>query len=186
MLGCNSNKSRTGVFGFLGRRFLFFLAGIALAIICFVAIEIAMRPVSTNSYCGSMCHEMNTAYQTWELSPHRTNSSGVTVGCVDCHLPPREDYFSHLSAKAYAGMKDLYHHKFGPEYDIKAIGKRVAGHMENATCLHCHNSLESRVARSAARIAHMAAVRRPELPENKCVTCHEDAGHQRINKLFSP
>ena len=83
-----------------------FLAGLAFAILCFVGLNAAMAPVSTSEYCGSTCHEMNTAYLSWELSPHGANAHGVRVECVDCHLPPKEKYFAHIVAKAYAGAKD--------------------------------------------------------------------------------
>jgi hypothetical protein len=62
-----------------------------------------MVPVSKSAYCGSKCHEMNNAYLTWELSPHGTNSLGFRVECIDCHLPVKDRYFAHITAKAYEG-----------------------------------------------------------------------------------
>ena len=79
-----------------------FLAGFVFALLCFVALNAAMVPVSKSEYCGSKCHEMNTAYLTWELSPHGSNSKGIRVECIDCHLPEKEKYFAHITAKAYA------------------------------------------------------------------------------------
>jgi hypothetical protein len=32
----------------------------------------------------------------------------------------------------------------------------------------------------------MAAIDEPDKPENKCVTCHENTGHERVKKLFTP
>ena len=79
-----------------------FIAGFAFAIICFIVLNLAMEPVSTSEYCGSKCHEMNTAYQSWELSTHGSNVKGIRVACIECHLPPKDRYFSHIIAKAYA------------------------------------------------------------------------------------
>jgi len=40
------------------KRILTFLAGVIFAMLCFVALNAAMVPVSTSEYCGSKCHEM--------------------------------------------------------------------------------------------------------------------------------
>lgn len=145
-----------------------------------------MVPVSTSEYCGGKCHEMNAAYLGWELSPHGANSYGIRVECIDCHLPPKEKYFTHITAKAYEGAKDTYVHYFGGPYDTEKVRKRVLSHLSNQRCVHCHNHLLGKPGNSAARTAHTAALAEPGIPENRCVECHEDAGHQRQSKLFSP
>lgn len=168
------------------KRISTFLAGFVFALLCFVALNAAMVPVSKSEYCGGKCHEMNTAYLTWELSPHGTNSKGIRVECIDCHLPEKEKYFAHITAKAYEGAKDMYKHYFGDEYDGEKIRLKVLSHLPNERCLHCHDNLLARPGSSAARIAHTAALSRPDAQENRCIQCHEDVGHQRQNKLFSP
>lgn len=168
------------------KKALTFLAGLAFALLSFVALNAAMVPVSKSEYCGSKCHEMNTAYLTWELSPHGTNARGIRVECIDCHLPAKDKYFTHTAAKAYEGGKDIYKHYFGGEYDGEKIRKKVLDHISNQRCLHCHDTLLARPGNSAARIAHTAALAKPDASENRCVECHEDVGHQRQNKLFSP
>ena len=86
-----------------------FFIGIVFAMLCFIVIEAAMKPTSKSQFCGSQCHEMQVAYQSWELSVHGTNKYGIQVGCVDCHLPPKEkEYFAHIFAKAYEGGKDFF------------------------------------------------------------------------------
>ena len=173
------------MFKIMKKRILTILAGVFFAILCFVALNAALVPVSTSEYCGSKCHEMSTAYLTWELSPHGSNAHGVRVECVDCHLTPKDKYFTHITAKAYAGAKDTYKHYFGPEYDTERIRKKVLGHISNQICLHCHDNLLGKPGSSAARIAHTAVLAEPDALENRCVECHEDVGHQRQNKLFS-
>ncbi len=163
-----------------------FLAGLVFAILCFVGLNAAMVPVSKSEYCGSACHEMNTAYLSWELSPHGANAHGVRVECVDCHLPPKENYFTHIVAKAYEGAKDTYVHYFGGPYDTQKIRERVLSRLPNQRCLYCHDHLLGKPGSSAARAAHTAALSESDVPENRCVQCHEDAGHQRHSKLFSP
>ncbi|MBN1806764.1 MAG: NapC/NirT family cytochrome c [Sedimentisphaerales bacterium] len=168
------------------KRIWTFLAGFLFALLCFVALNAAMVPFSKSEYCGSKCHEMNTAYLTWELSSHGSNSRGIRVECIDCHLPAKDRYFAHVAAKAYEGGRDIYKHYFGGEYDREKIRLRVLEHLPNERCLGCHNNLLAKPGNSAARIAHSAVLAKPELEENKCLKCHEDIGHQRQNKLFSP
>ena len=163
-----------------------FLCGLGFALLWFLSINAAMEPVSSNEYCGTACHEMNTAYQTWELSVHGSNQDGITVDCVDCHLPPTEKYFTHLTAKAYAGAKDLYKHHFGPPYDVSAIRQKVVDHLGNETCGHCHDNLLGKPSSPKSRFAHQAALEEPDNMENKCITCHLKAGHNRDTSLFSP
>jgi cytochrome c-type protein NapC/trimethylamine-N-oxide reductase cytochrome c-type subunit TorC len=173
------------IFGAVKKRALTLLVGFAFALLCFIVLNAIMVPVSKSEYCGSKCHEMNTAYLSWELSSHGTNASGIRVECIDCHLPVKDRYFTHLAAKAYAGGKDIYKHYFGDEYDLEKIRKRVLDHISNQRCLHCHDNLLAKAGSSAARIAHTAVLAEPDAPENRCVQCHEDVGHQRQNKLFS-
>lgn len=162
-----------------------FIVGFGSAILVFVAINAAMKPVSKSSYCGSNCHEMKPAYQAWELSAHGVNPHGVRVDCVDCHLPPKERYFAHLFAKAHTGAKDLYKHHFGGEYDGEKIRKRVRENFSNDTCLHCHEDLLVCPSSFAAQSAHSGLINHPDAPENRCVHCHEGVGHERESKLFS-
>ena len=168
------------------KQILVFLAGFISVVFCFVVINLAMVPVSKSEYCGSKCHEMNTAYLTWELSSHGTNAFGIRVECVDCHLPSKDKYFNHLAAKAYEGAKDIYKHYFGGEYNGEKIRQKVLDHISNQRCLNCHDNLLVKPGNSAARIAHTSALAKPDALENRCVQCHEDIGHQRKNKLFSP
>jgi nitrate/TMAO reductase-like tetraheme cytochrome c subunit len=170
----------------IGAKTIAFLAGLAFAVVCFVALNAAMKPVSKSEYCGSNCHEMNSAYRTWELSTHGTNRYGFRVECIDCHLSPKEDYFTHIVAKAYAGAKDTYKHHFGKEYNQDEIRMKVLDHLPNERCMYCHDNLLAMPGSSSARIAHTAVLDSPDDPESRCVSCHEDAGHQRQEKIFSP
>ncbi len=173
------------VVDFIKKRGLTFVVGFVFAAFCFVTLNMAMKPVSTSQYCGSNCHEMNTAYQTWELSVHGANKSGVSIGCVDCHLPAKDKYFTHIAAKAYTGAKDLYKHHFGDEYDIEKIRSKVLDHLPSQRCMNCHNDLLARPSNSKARIAHIASLNTPDAEEHRCVKCHDDTGHERQRKIFS-
>jgi nitrate/TMAO reductase-like tetraheme cytochrome c subunit len=169
------------------KRALTFLAGFVFAIFCFIGINAAMEPASKPGFCGSRCHEMRTAYRSWELSTHGANKIGFRAECVNCHLPSKEEqYFAHVFTKAYEGGKDVFIHYFIGGYDIEKAREKALKHMPNKRCMHCHDSLLTKPGSSAARKAHLAVLSRPEAKENRCVSCHEDAGHQRQRKLFSP
>lgn len=168
------------------KRIAAFAVGFAFALLCFVTLNAAMAPVSKSAYCGSRCHEMRSAYQSWELSPHGGNKYGFRVECIDCHLPAKEMYFRHLTAKAYEGGKDVYKHHFGDEYDVEKMRQKVFAAMPNGRCQTCHDDLLALPSSSAARTAHLAVETEPDKPENRCVQCHENIGHERERKLFSP
>ena len=167
------------------KRISVFITGFVGAMLCFVVLNMAMGPISKSGYCGSRCHEMNTAYQTWELSTHGTNKYGFRVECVDCHLPPKEKYFRHLLAKAYEGGKDVYKHYLGGQYEVEEMRKRVLEEIPNERCQHCHDALLAKPDSPGARTAHAEVLNPPSGAEFKCVDCHEDAGHERQAKLFS-
>ncbi len=172
--------------GVVRKRALTFLVGFVFAILCFVGLNAAMEPASKSEFCGSKCHEMQTAYQSWEISRHGSGSKGIRVECVDCHLPPKEKFFKHLAAKAYAGAKDMYKHHFGDEYNSEQMSEKVMEHMSNDTCFRCHDNLSVKTSNSAARIAHTAVLAEPYSPDLKCFGCHKGVAHQRSSKLFSP
>lgn len=163
-----------------------FLVGFAFAILCFIGINAAMEPASKSEFCGSKCHEMKTAYRTWELSVHGANKYGFRVDCVNCHLPPKDRYFTHVATKAYVGSMDIFKHFFIGGYDIEKARKKALEHMPNKRCVHCHDSLLTKPGSSSARKAHFASLSQPDAPENKCVECHQGTGHERQNKLFAP
>ena len=179
-------KVMSWIVGVLRKRALTFLVGFAFAILCFVGLNAAMEPASKSEFCGSTCHEMKTAYTTWELSVHGANKNGFSVECIYCHLPPKDKYFTHVATKAYEGAKDVFMHLFIGGYDIEESRQEVIEHMRDETCVHCHNNLLVKPGSSAARIAHMASLAQPDSEEARCLACHEDAGHQRKSKLFSP
>ena len=167
---------------FIKKRGLTFLVGLVFAILCFIGINLAMKPVSTSAYCGSNCHEMNTAYQSWELSVHGANKYGIRVECVDCHLPPKDKYFTHLFAKAYAGGKDVYMHHFGGEYDVEHTRKEVIETLPNERCMFCHDDLLKKPSNSAAMLAH----KQIDSSGLRCISCHENIGHERQRRIFTP
>ena len=181
------NKRALGkLFAWLKRHLPTFVVGFVFAILCFLGLNAAMAPVSKSNYCGSECHEMNTAYTSWELSVHGSNKYGYRVECIYCHLPAKESYFSHMAMKAYEGGKDVFRHYFGDKYNVEKMRTHVLAHIPNSRCQQCHNDLLALPRSSAARTAHLSSITEPDKPEYRCVKCHENIGHERKSKLFAP
>ena len=178
-MGKNIRTLFQWLFGVFKKRALTFFAGIIFALLFFVALNAAMEPVSTSEYCGTKCHEMDTAYQSWKASTHGTNEEGLRSECIDCHLPSRDKYFTHIAAKVYAGGKNLYIHHFGGEYDIEKTREKVVEHIQNKQCLWCHVDLPAKPGNDLVKEAHAKSLKFPDEPDSRCIECHEDVGHQR-------
>jgi cytochrome c nitrite reductase small subunit len=167
----------------LRRYIVGFVIGVVFSVVSFLTINTVSKPFSSSEYCGSNCHEMGSAYSSWELSAHHANSKGVVVECIDCHLPPKDKFFSHMTAKVIAGVKDAFKHHFGGEYDGKKMQAKVQEEMPNSRCLKCHSGLLVKPSSSAARIAHQAVLN-PGQEEHRCVECHSQL-HERTRTLYS-
>jgi cytochrome c-type protein NapC/trimethylamine-N-oxide reductase cytochrome c-type subunit TorC len=128
---------------------------------------------------------MNAAYRSWELSGHGANISGVVAQCIDCHLPPRDKFFTHFAAKVCVGVKDVYKHHFGGEYDSGKMRNKVLEEMANERCLKCHSNLLAKPRSSAARLAHQPVLSPKDDHKPRCVECHEQL-HERERKVFWP
>ncbi|MHC4068730.1 MAG: cytochrome c3 family protein [Planctomycetota bacterium] len=161
-----------------------FLAGFVFALLCFIGINAAMEPVSKSKFCGTLCHEMNTAYRSWELSAHGANNNGVQIECIDCHLPPKENFFSHITAKAYEGTKDVYKHYFGGQYNVEKTRKKVLENIDSSRCLKCHKNLLAKPGSSGAAMAHQEMLNPTAALKLECVHCHEHL-HERERKIFA-
>ncbi len=179
-------KLSVKMLGFVKKKAPLFLAGFIFAVLCYLLLAAAMEPVSKSAYCGGKCHEMNTAYNSWELSVHGSNRYGIRVDCIECHLPAQKDFISHTTAKGIAGMKDIYEHNFGGRYDSKKMQQEVLKSFPNTRCIHCHKDLLKRPGSDAARIAHSAVLSQPDEQSSRCVNCHANVGHNRSATLFAP
>ena len=119
-----------------------FLAALTSFFILLYSFNKAVSYTSTDQYCNS-CHVHDHADDSWRLSPHANNNSGVVVHCSDCHLPPRGD--GYIAAKIYHGSKDLYGYWFKDSADYKWASKRTAEIANQFTyqssCIKCHSNL---------------------------------------------
>ena len=70
------------------RKWPLFLFGFIVGMAFFMSLYEVSVYYSTDEACMS-CHVHPHAEETWKLSSHVNNGSGVTVHCVDCHLPSK-------------------------------------------------------------------------------------------------
>ena len=158
-------------------RTLFFLYGFVASILFAVAIEVAVVKTSTDEFCG-VCHVHPQSTQSWKTSPHKDNAHGVSVGCVDCHLPPKES-FSFYTAKAVTGLRDVYGKFFK---DVEKINWEEKSRLENAvhftyesSCKKCHKSLFPIGLSKKGEDAHLYYTQHKD--QVNCLNCHLRVGH---------
>ena len=144
-------------------------------LVCFVAacsllaLE-ATEPFGRPEACTN-CHEMQEVYDRWAKSSHHDNPSGVTANCIACHLPPREDHFSHLAAKTHKGASHAWTHFFG-RFDARASRKLVLDTLPNKRCTNCHDNLIAMPSKPAVGAVHATALELTRTRTYACVSCH--------------
>ena len=99
---------------------------------------------STDESC-MMCHVHPHVENSWKLSKHVNNGSGVKTHCVACHLPPQNQTWEHYSAKAKMGLKDVWAYLTKDsadfQWDTKSELEYAVTYIPNASCKECHQNL---------------------------------------------
>ncbi|MDR2921404.1 MAG: SUMF1/EgtB/PvdO family nonheme iron enzyme [Tannerella sp.] len=159
---------------------LLFFAGFLLGIICFISLYQVSVYFSTNESC-MMCHVHPHVEETWKLSKHVNNSSGVMVNCVDCHLPPKSQTINHYMAKAQLGLKDVWGYltKDSTDFnwDTKSELEHAVKFIPNESCKECHKNLFPAGVTDDAITAHLYYEENETKLNLQCISCHLDAGH---------
>lgn len=168
-----------------GRRKLWYIiAGIIICIIFLKAGKAVVNYTSSDKYCMS-CHIHPMADQSWKLSTHYNNPSGVIVHCTECHLPP--EGHGYLFAKAKHGIKDIYGFYFKDSADIdwqaKKLLENAKGFVYEESCLKCHTNLFPAKLSVKGGNAHLFYTISKE-PLN-CINCHLNVGHYDKNAIHA-
>lgn len=127
------------------------LAAVALA--AFVMFGPPGETLESPEFCAG-CHIMRTQYDAWVVSAHSD------LLCVDCHLPPKEQFVRHWFWKGVTGMRDVW------EFNTNQIPERIEASQETRewlaeNCVRCHGELT----------AHMTVNR-------DCWECHRILYHR--------
>ncbi|MGV8092054.1 MAG: SUMF1/EgtB/PvdO family nonheme iron enzyme [Mangrovibacterium sp.] len=154
----------------------FIMIGVLACIFVATAGNELMEYTSTDEYCMS-CHIHTHADQSWKLSSHYDNSSGVITHCVECHLPPKGH--GHLPAKIKHGFKDVYGMLFKDSADFNWEEKRKVEQARHfvyqESCLKCHGNLFPSTLSPEGDDAHLYFLTSKE--ELSCINCHLHVGH---------
>lgn len=132
-----------------------------------------------------MCHVHPQAEESWKLSTHVNNGSGVMTNCVDCHLPPKDNTFEHYTAKAALGLKDVWGYitKDSADFDWekKSELEYAIKYIPNESCVKCHQNLFPQGITDDGVTAHLYYEEKEEELDLQCISCHLDAGHYNPN-----
>lgn len=152
------------------------IIGAVIGIILMLAGQEAMEYTSTDQYCAS-CHIHPHATQSWKQSVHVTNSSGVKVHCVECHLPPKGQ--NHLIEKIKAGSKDIYGYFFKDStqfnWHAKSHPNIASKFTFKSSCIKCHSNIFPLTLSKKGEQAHLYYSQHED--ELNCINCHIDVGH---------
>jgi len=162
------------------KHYLVFTAG-GLSIILFLLLfNKTIQYTSSNEFCNS-CHIHPHAETSWKLSVHHNTPSGVSINCVDCHLPPEEKTGRFLTRKAYHGFHDLYAYLTLDPEEIDWSSKRSTEAAQRFVyedgCLKCHTNMFPAALNEQGCQQHIKYIRDPE--NNSCLQCHHNIGHYR-------
>ena len=143
---------------------------------------------STDESC-MMCHVHPHVENSWKLSKHVNNGSGVKTHCVACHLPPQNQTWEHYSAKAKMGLKDVWAYLTKDsadfQWDTKAELEYAVTYIPNASCKECHQNLFPEGITDDGVTAHLYYEDNEEKLDLQCISCHLDAGHYNPNYVHS-
>lgn len=176
----NSNRypSEKGRF-FKGKTFIL-LVGLLLGAGIMVAVYKTSVYFSSDESC-MMCHVHPHAEDSWKLSKHVNNGSGVKTHCVACHLPPQNDTWNHYTAKAKLGLKDVWSFmtKDSADFDwnTKSELEHAVKYIPNESCKECHQNLFPEGINQDGITAHLYYDENEKKLDLQCISCHLDAGH---------
>ena len=139
---------------------------------------------STDESC-MMCHVHPHVENSWKLSKHVNNGSGVKTHCVACHLPPQTNTWKHYSAKAKLGMKDVWSYLTKDSADFnwetKSELEHAVKYIHNESCKECHQNLFPEGITDDGVTAHLYYDENEKKLDLQCISCHLDAGHYNPN-----
>ena len=162
------------------KHYLVFIAGGLSAILFLALSNKAIEYTSTDEFCAS-CHVHPHADATWKLSVHNNTRSGISVKCVDCHLPPEDQPVKFLTRKAYHGFHDFYVYMTEDAENIEWADKRnreaAKRFVYEDGCKKCHVNMFPATLNTLGAEAHLKYIRNPE--NTSCLQCHNEMGHYR-------
>src|SRR5680860_1269005 len=126
------------------KHYLLFIVGGLTAILVLTLFNKTIHYTSSDEFCIS-CHVHPHAETTWKLGPHNNTRSGVSINCVDCHLPPQDQPVRFITKKAYHGFHDFYAYLTKDKDEIDWAEKRTNEAAKRFVyedgCKKCHTNM---------------------------------------------
>ena len=120
------------------------LAGLSIGAGLMVGVYQTSVYFSSDDSC-MMCHVHPHVYDSWKLSKHVNNGSGVKTHCVACHLPPQSHTWDYYTAKMKLGLKDAWSYMTKDSADFnweqKSELEHAVKYIPNESCKECHQNL---------------------------------------------
>ncbi|MDR1402626.1 MAG: SUMF1/EgtB/PvdO family nonheme iron enzyme [Tannerellaceae bacterium] len=169
---------------FFQKKSFFLLAGLILGAGCIIGLYLTSVYFSTDESC-LMCHVHPHVESSWKLSKHYNNGSGTKTHCIACHLPPQTHTWSHYTAKAGLGLRDVWGYltKDSADYDWDRLSELeyAVTYIPNESCKECHHSLFPEGITGDGVTAHLYYEDNEKKLDLQCISCHLDAGHYNPN-----
>lgn len=157
------------------------LAGIGLGALGVVGFNVTMHATSTEEFCTS-CHTMETPFAQLKKTTHHSNSSGVSAGCSDCHLPKE---FAPKMIRKIEASREIWGEITGvidtpekyaahaPQMKQREIARLRAN--DSQECRNCHsvNRMLTALQSSKAQAFHQAM----STNGKTCIDCHAGIAH---------
>ncbi|MDR3250254.1 MAG: SUMF1/EgtB/PvdO family nonheme iron enzyme [Tannerella sp.] len=163
-----------------GKKKRIFLLGLLFGFALFISGYQISVYYSSDESCMK-CHVHPHATQSWKQSAHVNNGSGVVTHCIDCHLPPSSRTWSHYSAKARLGVKDVWGYLVKDSADfnweMKSELEYAVKHVSNESCKECHQNLLPQGITDDGITAHLYYEANEKKLDLQCISCHLDVGH---------
>jgi formylglycine-generating enzyme required for sulfatase activity/nitrate/TMAO reductase-like tetraheme cytochrome c subunit len=166
------------------RKGFYVLIGFLVGVVVIASLYQTSVYFSTNESC-TICHVHPHATDSWKLSTHVNNGSGVMTNCVDCHLPPKENTWKHYTAKAALGLRDVWGYLTKDsadfDWDRKSELEYAVKYIPNESCVKCHQNLFPEGITDDGVTAHLYYEENQKKLNLQCISCHLDAGHYNPN-----
>ena len=119
------------------------------------------------------CHIMSPQYATWSHSSHRE-----VTNCNDCHVP-HNNFFNTYYFKAKDGLRHATIFTLRNEPQVIFIKKDGEEAVHN-NCIRCHyDQLVD------PKLSAMVDDHHKNMTARKCLECHREVPHGRVNSLSS-
>lgn len=179
-----NNSNKKSKIKFYRRKGFFIGLGIFIGILIVAALYETSVYFSSNESC-MMCHVHPHVEDSWKLSVHVNNPSGVMTNCIDCHLPPKDNTWEHYSAKVVLGMRDVWGYlvKDSADFDWerKSELEYAVKYTPNKSCVKCHQNLFPQGVTDEGVTAHLYYEENVDKLNLQCISCHLDVGHYNPN-----